>query len=519
MAFVKNRTPFLGSLIAALVFIQIVTIQAVTEFYVAPDGKDANAGTIAHPFATLERARNAVREQKKRENGLKNPATIILRRGTYYLSRTLMLTPEDSGTEACPITWQGMSNETAVIDGGERISSPWSSSDGKIYSTVIPGAQKGNWHFRQLFVDGHREIQARYPNFIPNDEGGFGQLYVGGGCQILMGLAAPGDWVAFPFEVKAAGDYALWIGCATAVSNAQKRLTVTIDGKPAQVSGEIIRSADWRTVRYSRLGSVPLGAGKHTIRLDSSGAKVHLCQLVLTSRLDGALEDDHGLTPLESGEQRITIEAENTIGRSGNSSSGFTTAPAETGQKLDRTTILTRGKIKASWTNDPEAMIDLVPGLHYFNAFVSIDSIDPAKGLIKIEGPECQEAIRAGNYFYVEGVREELDEPGEWYLDSRSGRLDYEPRAGKNPNQSEVIAPRLDRLMELKGDAEGTNRVRWVQIKNLTFRHCADTLNHVALRTPTDAALKLDCACNCTVEDCIFENIDGFGIWLHLDSC
>src|ERR1700679_331741 len=37
---------------------------SAAEFHVAPDGSDANPGTAARPFATLERARDAVRAQK-----------------------------------------------------------------------------------------------------------------------------------------------------------------------------------------------------------------------------------------------------------------------------------------------------------------------------------------------------------------------------------------------------------------------------------------------------------------------
>jgi hypothetical protein len=34
----------------------------VTEFYIAPGGNDTNPGTEEKPFATLNRARNAVRD-------------------------------------------------------------------------------------------------------------------------------------------------------------------------------------------------------------------------------------------------------------------------------------------------------------------------------------------------------------------------------------------------------------------------------------------------------------------------
>ncbi|MDH7504119.1 MAG: hypothetical protein QHJ82_15585, partial [Verrucomicrobiota bacterium] len=42
---------------------------ATADFHVSPAGSDSNPGTASSPFATLERARDAVRELK-REKGL-----------------------------------------------------------------------------------------------------------------------------------------------------------------------------------------------------------------------------------------------------------------------------------------------------------------------------------------------------------------------------------------------------------------------------------------------------------------
>jgi len=53
------------------------------------DGNDANPGCEDHPFATLERARDAVRSAK--------PATFWLRTGTYPRNKTFELTARDSG--------------------------------------------------------------------------------------------------------------------------------------------------------------------------------------------------------------------------------------------------------------------------------------------------------------------------------------------------------------------------------------------------------------------------------------
>ena len=59
-------------------------------FYVALDGSDAAAGTLAAPFATLARALAATRATPGTD-------TILLRGGTYFSQPTQVLTPLDSG--------------------------------------------------------------------------------------------------------------------------------------------------------------------------------------------------------------------------------------------------------------------------------------------------------------------------------------------------------------------------------------------------------------------------------------
>src|ERR1035441_2725508 len=66
-------------------------------FCVAPDGKDSNLGTTDAPFATLARARNAVRE--KIRAGLNTDVLVLVRGGTYTLTETLTFGPQDSGSE------------------------------------------------------------------------------------------------------------------------------------------------------------------------------------------------------------------------------------------------------------------------------------------------------------------------------------------------------------------------------------------------------------------------------------
>jgi hypothetical protein len=46
------------------------------------------------------------------------PVTVLLREGTYRQSRPLVFTPEDSGTEAFPVTYAAYPGERPVVSGG-----------------------------------------------------------------------------------------------------------------------------------------------------------------------------------------------------------------------------------------------------------------------------------------------------------------------------------------------------------------------------------------------------------------
>jgi len=70
-------------------------------FYVATDGDDSNPGAKAKPFATIARARDAVRQIKV---GAAGPIKVLIRRGTYYQSEPLVFGPQESGTDAPSIS-------------------------------------------------------------------------------------------------------------------------------------------------------------------------------------------------------------------------------------------------------------------------------------------------------------------------------------------------------------------------------------------------------------------------------
>ena len=96
------------------------------DFYVSPSGSDAWSGTLADPskqrndgpFATLQRARDAIRELKQDKT---TDIVVYIREGTYQLEETVVFGLEDSGEGDSTITYAAYPGETPVFSSGREI--------------------------------------------------------------------------------------------------------------------------------------------------------------------------------------------------------------------------------------------------------------------------------------------------------------------------------------------------------------------------------------------------------------
>ncbi|MDO8541180.1 MAG: hypothetical protein Q7S40_12145, partial [Opitutaceae bacterium] len=104
-------TPLHRLLLTSLVIGFAPCANAALEFHVSPGGNDANPGSAARPFGSLERARDAVRELK-RSGGFNQPVTVFLRGGIHRISKPVTFGPEDSGTAANAITYAAYPGES-----------------------------------------------------------------------------------------------------------------------------------------------------------------------------------------------------------------------------------------------------------------------------------------------------------------------------------------------------------------------------------------------------------------------
>lgn len=92
-------------------------------FHVSPTGRDEHAGTADAPFATLERARDAVRALKRERGGglPEDGVTVEVAAGRYRLAAPFLLAEQDSGTPQAPVRYRCAPEARAWLYGGADV--------------------------------------------------------------------------------------------------------------------------------------------------------------------------------------------------------------------------------------------------------------------------------------------------------------------------------------------------------------------------------------------------------------
>ncbi|MBN8216515.1 MAG: right-handed parallel beta-helix repeat-containing protein [Spirochaetes bacterium] len=166
-------------------------------YYVSLQGNDEWSGTLAGsdpgktdgPFATLERAREAVRAVIQKKLVPKGGILVSVRGGIHERRSPLVLTGEDSGREGSPIQWRAHGGERPVLTGGLRLVN-WRPFRGKILQADAGAQGFRGIKFRQFYAGGKRQIPARYPNVDPERPLTGGWAFVDG---IPVGMYANQD--------------------------------------------------------------------------------------------------------------------------------------------------------------------------------------------------------------------------------------------------------------------------------------------------------------------------------------
>jgi len=110
--------------VCAAVALTLASQGAAATFFVATNGSNANPGTEAKPFATLERARDVIRQLRANGPLPTGGITVELCGGIHDRSQPFDLTERDSGTENAPVVYQALKGESVRITGG-RVVAGW----------------------------------------------------------------------------------------------------------------------------------------------------------------------------------------------------------------------------------------------------------------------------------------------------------------------------------------------------------------------------------------------------------
>ncbi|MBI9061897.1 MAG: right-handed parallel beta-helix repeat-containing protein [Marinilabiliaceae bacterium] len=102
-----------------------------------------------------------------------------------------------------------------------------------------------------------------------------------------------------------------------------------------------------------------------------------------------------------------------------------------------------------------------------------IDKIDKDSTKIYTSGNGMKpwNPLKNGGRIVFENYFAALDSPGEWFLNNK-GILYYVPLPGETPENSEVVAPALENIISVEGDASNNNYVENIQFEGISFSHC-----------------------------------------------
>ncbi|ATC65555.1 hypothetical protein CMV30_17245 [Nibricoccus aquaticus] len=152
----KNR--WLSFLFIAFAAIADAKVEQVFHVAPVPRGSDQSAGTEDAPFATLDRARLAVREYRA-ATPLRGEIVVELGEGRYELASPVRFNAADSGEPGKTIIYRAAPGKRVILSGGRQVTGWRKEQNGIFTADVGEGVD-----FRQLWIGSHRAVRARTPN-------------------------------------------------------------------------------------------------------------------------------------------------------------------------------------------------------------------------------------------------------------------------------------------------------------------------------------------------------------------
>ena len=175
------------------------------------------------------------------------------------------------------------------------------------------------------------------------------------------------------------------------------------------------------------------------------------------------------------------------------------------------------GEIKKEWADDGD--VEVIALLAWADIRMQIRAVDEAASVATLSGDPRPSNKENNAQYFIENAPDALDQPGEWYLNRKTGVVTYWARPGEDVAQAEIIAPRLQELMILQGDLAAKKPVQHVVVRGLTFSFTdwtlgpnghADTQAAIAVR----GDVRAEGAVDCSFEDNRFLHLGGYAVEL-----
>ncbi len=140
---------------------------------------------------------------------------------------------------------------------------------------------------------------------------------------------------------------------------------------------------------------------------------------------------------------------------------------------------------------------------HWFSQDKGIKSHDPERNSITMDSRGGYDMNR-GNEYFIYNVLEELDRPGECFIDNENKRVYIWPQSNEPVENLEIVLSTAKNVVAVKGSAD--NPVSNLHFEGIDFSAC------------NDDAMSFEAARDCSVKFCKVENGGRHGISLLL-SC
>lgn len=151
-----------------------------------------------------------------------------------------------------------------------------------------------------------------------------------------------------------------------------------------------------------------------------------------------------------------------------------------------------------------------------------VKSLDETNHVIEFTGPAAWPFTNwtSAQWYYVEHLFEALDQPGEWFLNRKEGRVYYIPREGEDMAQAEVVAPVAKQLVLIQGKPAEGQFVEHLAFRGIEFAYTEYMIepqghsdSQAAFGVP--AAIQAVGARRCTIENCLVRHVGTYGVWFR----